>query len=118
MADCIFCKIIRGDISSPRIYEDENFICIRDICPQAEVHLLVIPREHVRSLEEAVPVDGGAHSEMLEDLLAVSTRIARSQGLLPGGFRAVINTGVDGGQTVFHLHLHVLGGRALGESLA
>lgn len=117
MKDCIFCKIISGTIPSPRVYEDAKFICIRDIRPQAKVHLLVIPKEHVRSLDEAYPVNGVGHHEIVSELLDTGVKIARQEGLLPFGFRSVINTGEGGGQTVHHLHLHVLGGEQLSEAL-
>lgn len=116
--DCIFCKILQGEIPASRVYEDENFVCIRDIQPQAKTHLLVIPREHVASLEAAFP-EGQAGTDRLEaekrvgGLIAAGVKAARTQGLLPGGFRSVLNTNRDGGQTVFHLHLHILGGEAL-----
>jgi histidine triad (HIT) family protein len=113
MVDCLFCKIVHGEIPSPRVYEDDDFVCIRDIRPQAKVHLLVLPKKHVASLDDAFPAQGAAQSQLVGDLFAAGTRIARQEGLLPGGFRAVINTGRDGGQTVFHLHLHVLGGASL-----
>ena len=115
-SSCIFCKIVAGQIPSPRVYEDADFIAIRDIQPQAKTHLLVLPKMHVSSLDEAFP-GGGAQAPVpaLGRLLEVSTQIARSQGLLPGGFRSVINTGVNGGQTVFHLHLHLLAGELGGH---
>jgi histidine triad (HIT) family protein len=113
--DCIFCKIIQGAISSPRVYEDDTFICIRDIRPQAKTHLLVIPKRHIASLDDAFPAQGKQESELMGKLLEAGTRIARQQGLLPGGFRSVINTLRDGGQTVFHIHLHILGGAVLQE---
>lgn len=106
-ADCIFCKIVEGKIPSKRVYEDESVICIRDIQPQAKTHLLVIPKLHVRTVMEA-------DSEMIASVFVAAQKIAQSQGLLPGGFRSVINTNEDGGQTVFHLHLHLLGGERLG----
>ncbi|HUP57191.1 MAG TPA: histidine triad nucleotide-binding protein [Bdellovibrionota bacterium] len=109
-ADCVFCKIIAGKIPSPRVYEDERFICIRDIRPQAKVHLLVVPREHVVSLETA-------GSELVGAMFESARKIAFQEKLLPSGFRSVINTGVAGGQTVWHLHLHLLGGETLGEHL-
>lgn len=112
MKDCIFCKIIQGEIPSPRVYEDADFICIRDIRPQAKTHLLVIPKAHLPTLEQ-----GADDPELMGKFLATTTKIAREQGLLPAGFRSVINTGVAGGQTVFHLHLHILGGETLSESL-
>ena len=105
-ADCIFCKIIDGKIPAPRVYEDEHVICIRDIQPQAKIHLLVIPKSHARTLMD---VDGHAMAALFE----AAQKIAQTQGLLPAGFRSVINTLEDGGQTVFHLHLHLLGGERL-----
>jgi histidine triad (HIT) family protein len=115
--DCIFCKIIGGSIPSPRVYEDDQFICIRDIRPQAKVHLLVVPKEHIASLDAAFPAKGPKHGELVSQLFEVGVKIAREQKLLPSGFRSVINTNEGGGQTVFHLHLHLLGGETLGESL-
>ena len=116
--DCIFCKIVTGAIPSPKLYEDDRFICIRDIRHQAKTHLLILPKEHIASLDAAFPCEGRAQTEMVGQLFEMATRIARQQGLLPGGFRSVINTGRDGGQTVFHLHLHILGGAILNEEFA
>jgi len=115
MKDCIFCKIVRGEIPSPRVYEDDRFIVIRDIRPQAKTHWLVLPKVHVASLDDAFPVHGPTQAALVGELFEVGTKLARQNGLLPGGFRSVINTGSDGGQTVFHLHLHVLGGEVLRE---
>ncbi|MGK5087403.1 histidine triad nucleotide-binding protein [Bdellovibrionota bacterium FG-2] len=112
-SDCIFCKIIGNEIPAERIYEDENCICIRDLHPQAKTHLLVIPKIHVASLEQAFPEEGGGRAELLGKLMKAVTTVARKQALLPGGFRTVINTNHDGGQSVYHLHLHVLGGEVL-----
>ena len=114
-ADCIFCKIIAGKIPSPKLYEDEEFICIRDVRPQAKTHLLVIPKEHVQSLETVYPEAGPSRSELVGRLFEVATRVARLTGLLPDGFRIVVNTNHGGGQTVFHLHIHLLGGTLLEE---
>lgn len=114
--DCLFCKIIAGQIPSPRVYEDEQFICIRDIRPQASKHFLVMPKKHVASLEAAFPESGQGESALIGQLFEVGTRIARKEGLLPRGFRSVINTNEHGGQTVFHIHLHLLGGEPLEES--
>ncbi|MGK5082530.1 histidine triad nucleotide-binding protein [Bdellovibrionota bacterium FG-1] len=105
---CIFCKIISGQIPAPRIFEDESFICIRDIHPQAKIHLLVLPKQHIESLDAAFPQSGAAQTDLVGRLFEVGTHIARANRLLPGGFRSVINTGVHGGQTIFHLHLHLL----------
>lgn len=110
---CIFCKIIHGEIPSARVYEDEDLICIKDLHPQAKVHLLVIPKTHVASLEAAFPAAAAGAQELLGRMFAAATKIARDQQLLPGGFRSVINTGLQGGQSVFHLHLHILGGESL-----
>ncbi|HYE13144.1 MAG TPA: histidine triad nucleotide-binding protein [Pyrinomonadaceae bacterium] len=107
--DCIFCKIAAGEIPSGKVFEDERAVAFRDINAQAPTHVLVIPREHVASLEEA----GDAQESMLGHLLLVAARVAREQGLKDSGYRTVINTGAGAGQSVFHLHLHVLGGRPL-----
>jgi histidine triad (HIT) family protein len=106
--DCIFCKIIAGDIPSKPVYQDDQIYAFADIHPQAPTHLLVVPRRHVASLAHLGDNDEG----MLGNLLAAAARIAREAGL-PHGYRAVINTGNDGGQTVDHLHVHILGGRAM-----
>lgn len=119
--DCIFCKIVNKQIPAKPVYEDDSFICINDIQPQAKRHLLVLPKEHIPSLDAAFPEGGSgnpARGEMVGRLMEVGTRIARQEGLLPAGFRAVINTNRDGGQTVDHLHLHILGGEALGGHFA
>lgn len=115
---CLFCKIIAGEIKSERVFENGDFICIRDLHPQAKTHLLVIPKVHVASLDEAFPEVGPGQTEWVGQALAVATQVARLTGLLPGGFRTVINTGADGGQTVFHLHVHVLGGVKLKDGFA
>ena len=112
MSDCIFCKIIAGDIPSSKVYEDESVYAFRDIAPQAPVHVLVVPKEHIGSLAEINSENSAAAAKCLE---AVS-EIAVSEGL-SGGFRVISNVGADGGQTVKHLHFHVLGGRNLGERL-
>ena len=112
-SDCLFCKMISGGIPVPKLYEDDGFICIRDIRPQAKTHLLVIPKQHVDSLDTAFPVVGKPETALVGKLFEIGTKIARQQGLLPGGFRAMINTNEEGGQTVFHIHLHILGGSSL-----
>lgn len=110
--DCLFCKMAQGVIQVPKVYEDESFFCIRDIQPQAKVHLLVIPKQHFASLDEVYPV-GGGHPELVGGLFQVGVQVAREQGLLPDGFRSIINTHEAAGQTVFHLHLHIQGGEKL-----
>ena len=103
---CLFCKIIDGSIPSTCVYEDEECIAFADIHPQAPAHLLVVPRKHIASHAEATSED----TPLLGHLLARVADLARQRGLTKG-YRTVINTGDDGGQTVDHLHLHVLGGR-------
>jgi histidine triad (HIT) family protein len=107
--NCIFCKIVAGEIPAAKIYEDERAVAFRDINPQAPTHALVIPRAHVASLNEA----GADDEPLLGHLLLVAARIARDEGHAEGGYRTVINTGPDAGQTVFHVHVHLLGGRTL-----
>jgi len=105
--NCLFCKIIAGEIPSARVYEDEICVAFNDISPQAPTHLLIIPREHFASLDEAAD----EHQKTLGHLLLTAARIAREKGFAKDGYRVVINTNSDGGQTVFHLHVHLLGGR-------
>jgi histidine triad (HIT) family protein len=106
---CLFCKIVAGAIPAEKVYEDDGTVAFRDINPQAPVHVLVIPREHIASLDDA----GEADEAKLGQLLLAAARVARQEGLSGGGYRTVVNTGAGAGQSVFHIHLHVLGGRAL-----
>jgi histidine triad (HIT) family protein len=105
--NCLFCRIIAGEIPSARVHEDDICIAFSDISPQAPTHLLIVPREHISSLDEA----RGGHRETLGHLLLTAAEIARSKGFADDGYRVVINTNADGGQTVFHIHVHLLGGR-------
>jgi histidine triad (HIT) family protein len=105
---CLFCKIVDGSIPSTAVYQDEVCYAFADIHPQAPVHVLIVPREHINSLAETNP----DHRPMLGHLLWVAAEIARNKGLSKG-YRAVINTGENGGQTVDHLHVHLLGDRPL-----
>ncbi len=105
--NCLFCKIIAGEIPSAKVYEDEFCVAFNDISPQAPTHVLIIPREHIDSLDKAKKSD----KEMLGHLLLTTAEIARQKGFAEDGYRTVINTNSDGGQTVFHLHVHLLGGR-------
>ena len=107
--DCIFCKIVAGKIPAQVVHADERAVAFRDLNPQAPVHVLVIPRDHIESLNDAAAGDEGA----LGHLLRVAARVANEQGVAESGFRTVVNTGAGAGQSVFHLHLHVIGGRAL-----
>ena len=107
--DCLFCKIAAGEIPSDEVYSDENYYAFRDINPAAPTHILVIPRKHVSRITDAEENDPG----MMGGLLLAANAIARREGLVEKGLRYVINTNVDGGQTVYHVHLHILGGRQM-----
>ncbi len=105
--NCIFCKIADGRIQSEKVFEDEICVAFNDLDPQATIHILVIPRKHVDSLDKAEEGD----KQTLGHLLLTAAEIARSKGFAGDGYRTVLNTNKDGGQTVFHLHLHLLAGR-------
>jgi histidine triad (HIT) family protein len=107
--NCIFCQIIEGGVPATVVHRDERSLAVEDINPQAPVHVLVIPQEHIESLDEA----GQRDEALLGHLLRVAARIANERGLSESGYRTVINTGAGAGQSVFHLHVHLLGGRAL-----
>lgn len=107
--NCLFCRIIASEIPAEFISEDDRAVVISDINPQAPTHLLVIPREHLESLNDAAQKD----EALLGHLLRVAARVANAAGLEESGYRTVINTGAGAGQSVFHLHVHVLGGRPL-----
>ncbi|MBV1774499.1 histidine triad nucleotide-binding protein [Burkholderiaceae bacterium DAT-1] len=110
--NCIFCKIGRGEIPSRKVYEDDDVIAFHDIHPVAQVHFLIVPKRHIESLLAANADDAG----LLGKLLALAPQLAREQGL-GEGFRTLINTGHKGGQSVFHLHLHVFGGGGKAETM-
>lgn len=105
--DCLFCKIAAGEIPSQKIFEDDVCLAFNDISPQAPTHILIVPREHFDSLDKAA----NSHRETLGHLLLTAAEIARDKGFADNGYRIVINTNADGGQTVFHLHVHLLAGR-------
>jgi histidine triad (HIT) family protein len=105
--DCLFCRIVRKEIPAKLVAEDEHCVAFRDIKPQAPVHVLVIPRAHVPSLNQATD------AEMIGRLSLMAADIARREGVAESGYRTVINTNAGAGQTVFHVHLHLLGGRSL-----
>ena len=108
MDDCIFCKIANGEIPTEFVYSDENIVAFKDLNPQAPVHVLVIPKKHFQS---GIAVDD---PKVWSDLMSGAVKVARKLGLEKDGYRFVINTGEQGGQTVPHLHLHLLAGRNLG----
>ena len=108
MAECLFCQIVDGSIPARKLYEDDQAMAIEDVNPQASVHMLVIPKRHMVSLDETQDTDGA----LLGRLLVVCAKMARERGIAESGYRVVANTGRVAGQTVFHLHFHVLGGRS------
>ena len=112
MSDCIFCKIISGAIPSQRVYEDEHVIAFRDIAPQAPVHMLIVPKEHIASAADIAPETSSLTAKCFEAI----SKIAKNESLT-SGFRVITNTGPDAGQTVAHLHFHLLGGKTLNPGL-
>lgn len=113
MSDCLFCKIIAGDIPSTKVYEDETVYAFRDIAPQAPTHILVVPKAHIDSCGCITP----ENSAVVAHIFEVIPQIARAEGL-EKGFRVVSNCGEDGCQSVLHLHFHILGGKKLSETMA
>ena len=113
MSDCLFCKIIAGDIPSAKVYEDDLVLAFRDIAPQAPTHVLVVPKAHIAGCD-AVTAE---NSDLVAHIFEVIPAIAKSEGLT-NGYRVVSNCGSDAGQTVRHLHFHILGGRPLGLEMA
>lgn len=108
-SDCLFCKIIAGDIPSTTVLETDTTYAFRDISPQADVHVLVVPRTHYEDAEALAEAP-----QALADVIAAAARVAKQEGVDRSGYRMVFNTGDDAGRTVFHAHLHVLGGEQLG----
>jgi histidine triad (HIT) family protein len=106
---CLFCKIVAGELGGQPVYQDEDVTAFNDINPQAPTHILLIPNQHIESLSHANPDD----EAMLGKLLLTAAKIAGQAGIADNGYRLVINKGGDGGQTVFHLHVHLLGGRRM-----
>ena len=110
MSDCLFCRIIKRDIPASIVYEDDRVLAINDINPQASTHVLVLPKRHIASLNDLSAADDAIVGEIVRRAAA----IASERGIAAGGFRTVFNTNRDAGQTVFHIHLHLIGGRPLG----
>ena len=106
MSDCLFCRIVRGEIPAAKVAESDACLAFRDIMPQSPVHILVIPKVHYRSLDE-VP-----DASVVGAMSMLAQQVARQEGIAEKGYRCVLNTGADGGQTVGHIHMHVLGGRS------
>ena len=113
MNECLFCKIIAGEIPSDKVYEDENILAFRDIQPAAPIHILVIPKKHITSLAHIESED----KEIIGKIYEVINKIAEEQGFKDNGYRVIVNCGKDGGQEVMHLHFHLLAGKELGEKI-
>ncbi len=107
--DCLFCKIIAGEIPSAKVYENDKVYDFRDISPEAPVHVLIVPKEHISCANELTP----ENASIVSDIFLAAKEIAAAEGIAEGGYRIVNNCGEDGGQTVKHLHFHMLGGRSL-----
>lgn len=108
--ECLFCRIARGEIPATILYQDDALVAFRDIQPEAPTHILIIPKTHIPDVLGLTQVDG----ELLGRIFTLAAELARQAGIADGGFRLVVNTGADAGQTVSHLHVHLLGGRQLG----
>lgn len=113
MENCLFCKIIKGDILSTKVYEDEEVYAFKDINPEAPVHILVVPKKHISSINEIEDED----RELIGKIFISIKKIAKEQGVEQSGYRVVSNCGKDAGQTVMHLHFHILAGKDLGEKV-
>jgi histidine triad (HIT) family protein len=107
---CLFCKIVKGTIPAKKVYEDDAFYAFDDINPQAPCHVLVIPKEHIEGINDVEE----HHAALLGRLFVVAKSVARQKGVTGSGYRLVVNTGAHAGQTVFHVHMHVVGGREMG----
>ncbi len=113
MEDCIFCKIIKGEIPSTKVYEDDNVLAFKDINPAAPIHILVVPKQHI---ENVLEINEG-NKKILEDVFLAINKIAKKLGIDKDGFRVITNCGRDSGQEVMHLHFHILAGAKLGEKI-
>ncbi len=109
MSDCIFCKIIKGEIPSEKVYEDDKVLAFRDIEPQAPQHIIIIPKQHIASANEI----SSANDAIIGKIFSVAAKLSKELGFSENGYRIVNNCGIDGGQTVGHLHFHLLAGRNL-----
>lgn len=109
--DCLFCKIVAGEIPATVVYEDDDVVAFKDISPQAPAHILVVPRVHIERLSDATEAD----VNLLGKIVLAGNRVASLAGVAESGYRLIANTGSDGGQEVFHIHFHILGGKKLGR---
>ncbi|HEY4131004.1 MAG TPA: histidine triad nucleotide-binding protein [Gemmatimonadaceae bacterium] len=105
--NCLFCKIVRGEIPATIVFQNDRVVAFRDIKPEAPTHILIVPREHIPSMNEA------NDAAMIGDLALTAAQLAKTEGIAESGYRTVMNTNRDAGQTVFHLHMHLLGGRSM-----
>ncbi|MFD0586731.1 histidine triad nucleotide-binding protein [Paenibacillus sp. GCM10027627] len=112
--DCIFCKIVEGSIPSNKVFENERVLAFQDIQPAAPVHILIIPKKHIPTMNDVAEEDGA----LIAELFAVARQIAKEQGIAEAGYRLVNNVNSEGGQVVYHLHIHLLGGKKLSGLLA
>jgi histidine triad (HIT) family protein len=110
MSDCIFCKIAAGEIKAQRVYEDDRVVAFRDLNPQAPLHVLVIPREHIATTNDLTP----DQAPLVGQMVLAAQRVAAQEGIAQRGYRTVLNCNAEAGQSVFHIHLHLLGGRPMG----
>jgi len=110
MQGCIFCKIISGEIPSKKVYSDDEFFAFRDVNPQAPVHILLVPRRHIERIVDLKDAD----ASLMGKMILAANKIAQAEGIVEEGFRCVLNCNEHGGQSVFHVHLHLLGGRQMG----
>lgn len=113
MEDCLFCKIIKGEIPSSKVYEDDDVLAFRDINPAAPIHILLIPKKHIASLAEVKKEDG----ELIAKMHQVVNKIADQEGFKKSGYRLIVNCGKDSGQEVMHLHFHILAGVKMGDKI-
>jgi histidine triad (HIT) family protein len=109
MADCLFCAIVDGKAKANIVYQDDRVVAFKDIRPRARVHFLIIPRKHLAGVLDIEPED----NDLIGEIFQVAARLAREQGIAESGFRVVVNSGPDAGQSVFHLHYHLIGGRQM-----
>lgn len=113
MEDCIFCKIIKGEIPSEKVWEDDEILAFKDINPAAPIHILVIPKKHIPTLMDIKPED----NELISKIMQTIKQIAKEQGFAENGFRLIANCGPDSGQEVMHIHFHVLAGKKMGPKM-
>jgi histidine triad (HIT) family protein len=113
MADCIFCKIVQGEILCSKVYEDDQVLAFDDISPMAPVHVIIIPKKHIATLMDL----DAQNDDVTGDLMSTAQKVARIKNISDRGFRTVINCNAEGGQVVFHLHMHLIGGRKLQDQL-